>query len=43
MHYAKSPAPPAEEVTEESRFESPIKFPSLLLHTLKVMQAEEAG
>lgn len=42
VHYAKSPAPPAEEVTEESRFESPIKFPSLLLHTLKVMRAEES-
>ncbi|MFI7744639.1 DUF262 domain-containing protein [Kocuria rhizosphaericola] len=36
--YAKTPEKPAEEESENRRFESPIKFPSLLLHALKVLQ-----
>lgn len=36
--YAMTPEEPAEEDSESRRFESPIKFPSLLLHALKVLQ-----
>ena len=36
-HYAQRPDVQEEEDDEDSRFESPITFPSLLLHALKVM------
>ncbi|MCJ8505263.1 DUF262 domain-containing HNH endonuclease family protein [Kocuria flava] len=36
--YARTPEEPAEEDAENRRFESPIKFPSLLLHALKVLR-----
>lgn len=36
--YATTPEKPAQEDSENRRFESPIKFPSLLLHALKVLQ-----
>jgi hypothetical protein len=36
--YATTPEKPAEDEFENRRFESPIRFPSLLLHALKVLQ-----
>lgn len=36
--YARTAEEPAEEDSESRRFESPIKFPTLLLHALKVLQ-----
>ncbi|MDF9278423.1 DUF262 domain-containing HNH endonuclease family protein [Arthrobacter sp. EH-1B-1] len=36
--YARTPAEPAEEDSGSRRFESPIKFPTLLLHALKVLR-----
>ena len=41
-HYAKSAESPALEDSENRRFESPIKFPNLLLHTLKVLRGSGA-
>lgn len=41
--YAQAPEAPAEDDDEAGRFETPIKFPSLLLHALKVMRAEDDG
>lgn len=37
--YARIKDEPATELQETQRFESPIRFPSLLLHALKVMHA----
>ena len=37
-HYAQSAESPTPEDPENRRFESPIKFPNLLLHTLKVLR-----
>lgn len=37
--YARSKDEPETELQETQRFESPIRFPSLLLHALKVMHA----
>jgi len=36
--YARTPAEPTEEDSASRRFESPIKFPTLLLHALKVLR-----
>ncbi|MBJ7353970.1 MAG: DUF262 domain-containing protein [Thermoleophilaceae bacterium] len=36
--YAQAPERPSDDEDEAGRFESPIRFPSLLLHTLKVMR-----
>lgn len=41
--YAQAPEAPTEDDDEAGRFETPIKFPSLLLHALKVMRVEDAG
>jgi hypothetical protein len=41
--YARAPEPPSEEDDEAGRFETPIKFPSLLLHTLKIMRSDDAA
>ncbi len=41
--YAHAPEEPAAEDPENRRFESPIKFPSLLLHALKVLRGAGAG
>lgn len=41
--YAQAPEAPAEDDDEAGRFETPIKFPSLLLHALKVMRVDDAG
>ena len=40
-HYARQPARTGESAEDASRFESPIKFASLLLHALKVLQGTE--
>ena len=39
--YAQLPELPPDSDDESGRFESPIRFPSLLLHTLKVLGATE--
>ncbi|MEX5255077.1 DUF262 domain-containing protein [Kocuria arenosa] len=39
--YATTPEKPAEDESENRRFESPITFPSLLLHALKVLQGTD--
>jgi len=36
--YARTAEEPAEETFEHRRFESPIKFPTLLLHALKILR-----
>lgn len=41
--YAAAPPPEATRDGKETRFRSPIEFPSLLLHVLKVMDPEEDG
>ena len=40
--YAQAADPPEMEDPENRRFESPIKFPSLLLHALKVMRGTQS-
>lgn len=39
-HYARAAEKPTPEDPENRRFESPIKFPSLLLHSLKVLRGQ---
>ena len=41
--YALAPEQPIQEDSENRRFESPIKFPSLLLHALKVLRGVTAS
>jgi hypothetical protein len=41
--YAQAPEQPIEEDSENRRFESPIKFPNLLLHALKVLRGAGDG
>lgn len=43
VHYASLPADEDGQGAESERFESPIRFPSLLLHALKVMRSEADG
>ena len=41
--YAQAPEATTAHDDEAGRFETPIKFPSLLLHALKVMRVEDTG